>query len=163
MNEKFEVRWSTFVKTVTIIIAMILIVVNIRLTGNFDIEKPVDYLIIFCTLMMPLSVVFITPLYIVLKEDCIVVKKVIGKIVIPYEAICLAEAFEIGNSDIRIFGSGGFFGYTGIFSNQLLGKYQSSICNPKEAFMIITKDGKKYAFSCSNRDELIEQIKHRLT
>ena len=159
--QKEYVRWSTFVKIITIIIGIILIIINIRLIKNFN-GKPIDYLIIFCTLLMPLFIIFITPLYIVLKDDCIVVKKVIGKIVIPYEVIGLAEAFKIGNGDIRIFGSGGFFGYIGVFSNQLLGKYQSYICNPKDAFMIITKNGKKYAFSCSNRDQIVEYIKHQL-
>lgn len=159
---RYYVRWSLFVKVVTVIVTLVLIVVNVRLISHFDPEKPAQYLVLLCVLLLPLSVIIVTPIYVELTDKYIIVKRLIGKAVYAYDSIALAEEFTLNNSDIRIFGSGSFFGYIGIFSNRMLGKYQCAVCNPKEAFMIILKDGRKRAFSCRDKELVVESIKRRI-
>ena len=59
---------------------------------------------------------------------------------------------------MRIFGSAGFFGYIGIFYNKRIGKYTSFVGDTHQCFLVTTKSGRKYAFSCESPDEVITQV-----
>lgn len=60
-----------------------------------------------------------------------------------------------GISEIRLWGMGGVFSYTGLYSNRKIGKYESYIANFNEAFLITLNTGKKYAISCRNYMDMI--------
>jgi len=100
-----------------------------------------------------------SPRYIVLTDDKLIVKKIFGTFSIERSNIKRIESYTPDSSEVRLFGSGGFFGYLGKFSNAKIGSYRSFVCSFKQAFLIQTFDGKKYVFSCENRDEVINTIK----
>ena len=71
--------------------------------------------------------------------------------------IIVAERFS-PKSDIRIFGSGGYWGFFGIFSNPRIGRYTAFVGDYKEAVLIqvaIAGGYKSYVVSCRNYDEFI--------
>lgn len=78
-------------------------------------------LLIGIAVIIPLLIVFIivyayTPKEVILDDRCLVIKRVLGQIVIPYDKIREISFFEKLNwKTIRIFGSGGLFGWFGLF------------------------------------------------
>ena len=90
-------------------------------------------------------------------DDRLLLKKLLGSKTIFYSDIIVAERFY-PKSDIRIFGSGGYGGLFGIFSNPRIGRYTALVGDYKEAVLIqvaIAGGYKSYVVSCRNYDEFI--------
>lgn len=88
-------------------------------------------------------------------KELIVVRR--GKSVsIPFTSIKDVYNGSVYRS-IRVFGSGGMFGYLGIFRNPDIGYYRAMAGDLSESFFVIT-DRKKYLLSCKNYLELIEKL-----
>ncbi len=86
----------------------------------------------------------LTPLWVNVTETEIKVKLVFGSRVFDKSKI---EIKEISKKDIqgsiRVFGGGGYGGYTGWFRNNTLGRYFMLITNKDELALIITDKGTK--------------------
>ena len=67
---------------------------------------------------------------------------------------------DIENS-IRRFGSGGLFGYLGLFKSDSLGNYTMYATDLSNLIFIRTNN-KKYVFSCSCHKEVVEYVNIRL-
>ncbi|MDR0811808.1 MAG: PH domain-containing protein [Paludibacter sp.] len=92
-------------------------------------------------------------------EGSVKLQKFVGNISIPVSEIQEIRTIayrDISNS-IRLFGSGGLFGYLGSFSNNALGKYTMYATDKNNLFLIRTAD-KTYVFSCNNSKELVELL-----
>lgn len=63
----------------------------------------------------------------------------------------------------RICGSGGFFGYWGIFSERDLGKYFAYYGKASDCFFVRLKDGRKYMLGCQNPGKIVEYVAARIT
>jgi hypothetical protein len=100
-----------------------------------------------------------SPVFIETNETGIILHKIIGKLVINYEQIAKIEYYKPDSSEIRLFGSGGFFCFVGKFKNKTIGTYQSYVGDYSQSFLIQTKENKNYVFSCENRDLIINTIK----
>lgn len=95
------------------------------------------------------------PRYVVVDCDYVVVKKRIGQLVIERSSITAVKRKDSMMRDIRLFGNGGIFGLTGIWSD---GKsYHAYVANEKQAVMIET-GRRRYAVSCDSPDLLIEML-----
>ena len=94
------------------------------------------------------------PIRLTIGNDKIILHRLFGAINIPIKDIIEIKA--IPNSEtafsIRIFGSGGLFGYLGKFKNTM---YATNL----NELVLIRTNSKKYVFSCKNRDEFIESVK----
>ena len=64
--------------------------------------------------------------------------------------------------DMRVFGSGGFFGYIGFFQGNEIGRYSGFFADTSQAFLIRTKRGKLYVFSTEAPDRTVEELKKRI-
>ncbi|MDR1624398.1 MAG: PH domain-containing protein [Tannerellaceae bacterium] len=164
MNTKINIRWSKQTIFITVIVAVILIfaevaLINIYIGGGNSSALFAIILIASLFLAFMLS----APLSIALNDSQLVLRKVLGKIVINYSQISSVKLYTPESGDIRIFGSGGFCGYIGIFSSRKIGKYLSYVGDPKQAFLIRTKSGKNYVFSCENVAFVIEIINKYLS
>jgi len=150
-----KVRWSITVWLITLVFIIVIAYTEYFMVANDKIIWPIviALVLLFCVAYAPLSIS--------LNHSELVLKKIIGKISIPYHQIEIIEPFTFTN-DVRIFGSGGVCGYIGIFSNDEKGRYYSYIGEVKQAFFIVTKSGKKYAFSCENAPFVIETIKKNI-
>ena len=90
------------------------------------------------------------------------VRKLIGEFSIELDQVAEIEAYDEKELNLRLFGSGGFLGYLGIFRNKSLGKYMAYVGDYSQAFWVKTKSGKCYMFSCENRDLLLSAIRKEM-
>lgn len=153
----FPCSWSmgvTFLTAITVII-MVVSAYFVWTEGLIWLK----YLLIIIFLATIIGVLGLMPLRLTIGNDKIGLHRLIGAIYIPFKDIIELKA--IPNSDtafsIRLFGSGGLFGYLGKFRNKKLGNYTMYATNLNELILIRT-DRKSYVFSCKNRDKLIESF-----
>lgn len=62
----------------------------------------------------------------------------------------------------RLFGSGGWFGWYGYFSEPDLGKYFAYYGKASDCFLITLNNNKKYMLSCIDSPLMIEKIKESI-
>lgn len=98
-----------------------------------------------------------TPRYLSIDRDRIVCKKMIGSVEIPVSMVISMEAIPpaVLKGSIRIFGSGGMFGYLGRFRNRAVGPYTMYATSSRNLLMVKTI-ARTYVFSCSKRDDFKE-------
>ncbi len=90
--------------------------------------------------LVTILVYLFTPLKVITEENGIRVKKVAGSVFIPYR-----EIRDIATTKFvafRLFGSGGLFGFYGIFHFKNLGKVKVYSRSRKELVILETKKGK---------------------
>ena len=161
---KLKVNWSSSVKIITFMVGVILLIgkcfLIIQLYNDLDIlNVSITASTILLLLVVLLGCVLQSPCYIVLTDDKLTLKKLCGTFSIKCSDIKCVENYVYNISDMRKFGSGGFCGYLGVFSNAQIGNYRSFVCNQKQSFLVQTFDGKNYVFSCENKDLIINQFK----
>lgn len=84
-----------------------------------------------------------------------------GGISIPYQDI--AQVLPLSHySGLRLWASGGFFGFTGLFWSGDLGKHTVVAGHLKSPFLVALKSGKKYVFNCDASDKLLSSLRSRL-
>ena len=70
-----------------------------------------------------------------------------------------AERFQPTMGAIRIFASGGFMGYWGIFREGDIGRYYGFYGKASDCFLVRMKNGDKYVLGCKNPDEVVSYIR----
>lgn len=160
MKKYFNIRWSSFVKSITAIFAVVFLFAAILL-----LNKALDYdpnALSGFIIVVSVSVAFSlnAPRYIKLSDKSLSITRLCFKTVIDYDQIeCISRYNPSG--DIRIFGSGGYCGFVGIFRNKEIGNYFAFIGDNDEAVYVETKQGRRYVFSCEDPDAVISIIKNR--
>lgn len=155
---KKNVQWSNYVKTITLIVSLVLIAAEVLLL--VFLYPAFDWIMLLCCILIvavSLYCAMMAPMTVSFDDSAFVLHKLIGKIQISCDTILEIGEYEPGTGELRIFGSGGFLGFTGLFWNKQFGKYWSYVGCYKQAFYIITEN-KKYVFSCENRDAIISAI-----
>jgi hypothetical protein len=155
--------WDKTVIIITLLVSICLLAVFIGLIRKSSLYKGKKSLL----LLIPLSVVcilpffsaFYLPLSVKIDNDNLYVNRIIGNLTIPVHSIkdakiCTNET----DGSIRYFGSGGFFGYLGIFKNDELGKYYMYAMD-KSNRLIIKTVGETYVISCETPQKLIDLIR----
>lgn len=157
----FRCSWSIGVIIITAITVILLIV---SLYIFYEKDFPFSMLWLKYMLIIILAVTIIgglcyMPIRLTIKEDTVTLHKLSGSINVPIKDIIELKTIpgsEI-RSSIRIFGSGGMFGFLGKFRNPRLGRYTMYATNLNELILIRTSS-KKYIFSCSHHKEFVELI-----
>ena len=99
-----------------------------------------------------------SPRYIALTDSHLVLKKVFGSLVINLDEIEDIRPYSASSFNYRLLGSGGLFGFIGVFQNKEVGKYRAYIGDYKQAFVVETKNNKNFVLSCKDRNEIINAI-----
>ena len=103
---------------------------------------------------------FIFPVYIVADDEGVGVRTLARTKHIPYENIdrivrVNEQPLFSCISTIRLFGSGGVFGYIGWFRSKGIGTFLSYATDEKNVFLIYRKNGKPVAISVNDPDEFM--------
>ena len=103
---------------------------------------------------------FIFPMYIVADDEGVGVWTLARTKQIPYENIDRIVRVDEQPlfspiSTIRLFGSGGVFGYIGWFRSKGIGTFLSYATDEKNVFLIYRKKGKPVAISVNDPDEFL--------
>lgn len=158
----FPCTWSIGVTVITAIIVIILVASTYFIwTDDFPLSMLwLKYTLIVVFIATIIGGLGYMPIRLTIENDKIILHRLFGTINIPIKNIIEIKAIPKSETafSIRIFGSGGLFGYLGKFKNKKLGSYTMYATNLNELVLIRT-DRKAYVFSCRNRDEYIESIK----
>ena len=159
-NISKKVRWSYQTKVITMS-CLLLFVVSEYVLIDYFIKNGFDFIIIAGIITLPVIIIvsiLYTPRKIVRTDSAIYIKRIIGDVSIELNAIEDIQIYNPDKSDLRIFGSGGFFGYLGKYMNSKYGNYYSYVCNYDEAVIILTHNGAKYVFSCERNQDLVKEV-----
>lgn len=98
--------------------------------------------------------------YTIIPGASIVINKTIGQITLPLDQISVIEIInpKVLWMSIRLFGSGGLFGYFGLFYNKTYGRMRWYATQRKNAIVIITNDNKKYLITPDDLEGMINLL-----
>ena len=139
--------------TVTSILLIALLVYGAIAVWNAGLTAVIVTYIIFG--IVAIWVLLTMPRYLLLDDKSIVITHPIGQTVILKSDIIEVRAVERSDirGSIRLFGSGGFFGWFGIFRNSKFGTYRL-YCGQLENLYLVKTLTKKYIISSSKPIEL---------
>lgn len=161
MRQKIVLSKGMKILTIILLVVLIIAIVYLFHVG-IPFNKEQGGLFDACTaivLCMALIISFaLAPKAIELTDTKIIIHRNIGNKTIYLKDVNSLEPYDPKSLDIRIFGSGGFFGSFGIFRNSDYGLYTAYVGDYKEAFYIILDTGKACLVSCENRDEMMRGI-----
>lgn len=95
-------------------------------------------------------------------NNSLILNKLIGKKVFYFDQIKQISSYKPDSSDIRLFGSGGFFGFIGKFKNAKINTYQSYVGDFNQAILIQTKDEQNFVISCEDYLSVINLVKSKI-
>ena len=160
MEQYFKVRWSWWVRITTVVVTVALLGLLNYSLNKFMIDND-DYeaLLISVTIFILYGIFMINaPISVRLTTQYFELKKVVGSIRIEY-AISYIGRYRPALSDMKMFGSGGLWGFVGVFRNSDIGSYNAFIGDMQQSFLIRTVEGRVYIFSVEDVDDLIASIK----
>lgn len=154
-------HWSLEIFVIT---AICLVVCLSSIVFLFLKKYPKNLLFLKYVFILPIVVflmyfVSITPCSLKVDKDSVSIKRVFDSIDIPLKSICIVEAFDQKSFDesIRIIGSGGLFGYLGVFKNKRIGEFSVYATDKTKLILIIT-DKTKFVISCSEKEKIVKVL-----
>jgi hypothetical protein len=157
---KENVKWSTTVKTITLIASIALIIAEYYMIHSFcESAKTLNAVAAIVIALLIVYFLLEAPLSLEISETQLTLNKIRGNLVIEFSQIAHIDVYKPNFSELRLFGSGGFFGYIGIFRNSKTGNYRAYVGDYSQSFLIQTQTGIKYVLSCENRDAIVQTIK----
>lgn len=110
-----------------------------------------------CTLLLFMTLLYM-PISISADSSALNINRLLRVKSIPMSAISSVKLCSPTMGEKRIFGSGGFFGYYGWFSEGDLGKYFAYYGKASDCFLVTLKSGQKYMLGCTDAPEMVEAI-----
>lgn len=156
---KINTHWSKSVRVLTILIGGVLL--GAEISWATDLSSAWNIVPFISVPLLMLYSVWEIPMSLTLTDDKLIINRLAGHTGIDFMQISTVEVYKGNGSDLRLFGSGGFGGYWGVFYNDTIGRYRSYVGDYAQAFWIKTKEGKSYVLSCENRDLVIQTIKEK--
>ncbi len=160
-KNKVSFEWSVTVIVITAVVSVLLLYCIYFIANNY--YKTSAAVGISVVILLFLYVATQMPIYLCYNADGIVIKHLIGQTKIPVRNLTSIEKADdnVTAYSIRCFGSGGFGGYLGKFSNNMLGNYTMCVTQKKNLVLIKTTK-RQYIISCTHYDELISYYENRI-
>ncbi len=161
MNVKFH--WSTSVKVISWLTSLLLIgtlafLLYHNITTDFSSHGDIIGMVI--VVLVFIYIAWNVPISLSVDNKQVTLKRFLGKdVTIPIADIKTIETIpdKYVKNSVRLFGSGGMFGYFGKFRSTQLGVFTLFATETTNLLMIITNQ-KTYVFSCTEREALIEEV-----
>ena len=102
------------------------------------------------------------PVTISADETSVTIKSVLRRQRLDISHITSVELFRPTMWSIRIFGSGGYMGYWGIFREAVIGRYMGYYGKASDCFLIRMKNGDKYVLGCEHPSEMVNFIHSKI-
>ena len=158
-----KVSWSKFVKTITVLVTLLLLVAAVSVVwGLQQSTDSVGFAVLILIVAVPFCFILQTPVRIQIVGQQLILKKIIGKVTINISDIREIGIFVPDRIELRLFGSGGLYGYIGIFRNSEIGNYRSYVGNYSQSFYVVLNNNRKYVFSCRDREEVIASVQQKI-
>ena len=152
-----SVKWISAI-FYSIVILSVFVIMHQLAKGVFNLTTA--WVIMALILIPSILSFFIFPMYVVADDEGVGVRTLARTKLIPYENIDRIVRVDeqplfSGLSTIRLFGSGGVFGYIGWFRSKGIGTFLSYATDEKNVFLIYRKNGKPVAISVNDPDEFL--------
>lgn len=155
---KSKIRYGRFATALTAIVFILLFIGCI--TTVHDNSATIILLSVYVVIIV--SGLFYGPAYIKADPDSITLGSLFKSNKIPMRDVESVEMLQPTMGAIRIFASGGFMGYWGIFKEGDIGRYYAFYGKPSDCFLVRLKNGDKYMLGCEKPYEMADYIKSRL-
>ena len=153
-----KVKLSTFSLLLTLILTGVLIVAVSYFLWNHEDKGIIGALILF---FMLISGWLYGPVTIAADEKSVTIKSVLRKQRLDISNIESVELFQPTIGSIRIFASGGYMGYWGVYRGYI-GRYIAYYGKASDCFLIHMKNGGKYVLGCENPEEMVNFINSKI-
>lgn len=133
-----RVTWGTLMKVITLAICVLLIA--IVLIPVFT-EPVTDIWFYIIMTLVPAGIIAGGSLFMIrgfrIENDTLYVKRAFWESKVSLKGLISAEADpEATRGSWRVFGNGGFFGFSGLYRNRTLGNYRAFITNFPDAVVL---------------------------
>lgn len=153
-----KVQLSKFAYNLTLIINVVLIGCCVSMFN----ERPGFWIVLGILLVLLFFGFLYGPRQIIADSDYVIVKTYFLKHKILVRDIESIELFRPSMGSIRLFASGGYCGYWGIFRDELIGTYAGYYGKSSDCFLVRMKNGSKYVLGCQNPEEMVEYIQSQI-
>jgi len=158
----YRAEYDKLTKAITISIILLLIFLDafityISIKENFISLAIVITILFFVILFIPY---IYSPKEYELAENGIVIKRIAKDILIPYEKINDVKSIDMNLKAIRLWASGGLYGYFGLFRFPKIGKVWAYLKRGKNVLLIDAD--KKYAISPENVELFLMELKSKI-
>lgn len=164
-----KVSLSQTVRLITWIVTPIIVIFGLLIPVRdfMYTPSPTMQILFGCVIVIVLlslgAILLYAPKEIILDDTWLTLIKGGGKLTVAYADIEEIRMYDPRNTgNIRVFGIGGIYGYIGRFYNRDIGYYTSYVGDYSQAFLIRTKKGRKYLFSCDNAAHIVKEIEKAL-
>ena len=159
-------KYDGIVRNVTFALWILLIVESGFFVYLFYVVIPVSFLSMVIAVLIPtfsLIVLLVPYLFkpngFVLNSQELKIKRIMNDISVPYKLISKIERGKWTWKVVRLGGSGGLYGYLGLFHFFDIGNVWMYVTNRNKLVLIELISGKKYAISPENIEDFVFQIK----
>ena len=164
MSKRYKVEKSNIVIIITpIAVALILFATYHFTTSLLNHFNWLELLLAVFLFAIILYFFLESPRYITLTDSHLILKKMFGNLVINLGEIEEIRPYSASSFNYRLLGSGGLFGFIGVFQNKEVGKYRAYVGDYKQAFIVETKNKKNFVLSCENCAEVINIVKSSIS
>ena len=150
-------KYDNFVKVITITAILLLPISEVVAILKPDLDIWFKILIWIALIAAIVAPAPFAPLGFELSNQSVVVKRVIKSIRIPISEVDNAKLIP-KVSGIRLFASGGLYGYFGLFSSRELGRYWMYSGTRYNCVAIRTKKGKCYVLGPDDPERFIKDL-----
>lgn len=152
---KSKVRLSLYSFAITLVITVVLIGCCV---ATFH-ERPGFFIVLGILLLILIPSLLCAPVSITADKDYVTVNTRLRRQPIPVRRIESVELFQPTMAAYRLFASGGYFGYWGLFREGDIGRYMAFYGKASDCFLIKLKNGDKFVLGCENPGEMVNYIK----
>ncbi|MDE6645464.1 MAG: hypothetical protein K2J97_05220 [Muribaculaceae bacterium] len=147
-----HVAWSRYVTIVTIVICLVFAGV-----AFWAESLHIPVILFTCIGIVIISAFYYSPAAVTVDRRNVTIRRLLTPKHIAVGDIKEVRLFQT-TMDVRICGSGGFFGYYGWFRNREIGNYFAYVGKWKDTFMIELNSGRKYIISCNQPEVIVKSI-----
>lgn len=155
---KSRVEFSIYSMILTVVISVVFVLACVKTYGEL---VPFCIVLALC-LMLIVPALFYAPLSVRANERCIIISSLLRKHRILLKDILSVEPFTPTMGARRLFGSGGFFGYWGIFKEGDVGRYAAYFGKASDCFLVRMKISDKYVIGCADSPGMVNFIKRQI-
>lgn len=155
---KSRIGYSRFVIVLTAVIGIALFAGCIAAIR----EKAAFFTLLAVYLLLYISALLYGPAYLKADKDYLFMVSLLMKHKILMRNVESVELFQPTMGAIRIFASGGFMGYWGIFREGDIGRYYGFYGKSSDCFLVRMKNGDKYVLGCDNPSAMVDYIRSQI-
>ncbi|MHC1628747.1 MAG: PH domain-containing protein [Candidatus Nezhaarchaeales archaeon] len=161
---EFKAPYDRLVKAITsaLIVGLLALIVGFSYLALSE-REVVDFIALAIVIVIVIPTLIVPYLYspraFGITAKGVLVKRPLKSFLIPYEDIASVKRVSWTWKGIRLFASGGLYGYFGLFQISGLGRAWMYVTNRDKMLLIETKRGVKYIISPSDPELFMEKLK----